>query len=193
VKQLRPIIFNGLSLISLVLCVATVVLWARSRHVARDVTLRRYTIAVFKWDDDVLTLKFIVKRSVSPPPTPPPNASLVIDGDMHLRDDLRFLIQDIGFSRSQTCRGFATADLAQDPEAREIMPTLSVARMVGLPLWFVIAMASLLPTSRAMQIVKQNRARQRANQGLCPIYRYDLRATPDRCPECGTVSANVKA
>ncbi len=53
-----------------------------------------------------------------------------------------------------------------------------------VPLWFVLAVASTLPIVW-MRYRRGRSRRARLAKGLCPACGYDLRATPERCPECG--------
>lgn len=53
----------------------------------------------------------------------------------------------------------------------------------ALPLWFVgISLASPI----VLLWLLRRRAKRRRDANLCEICGYDLRATPERCPECGT-------
>ena len=59
---------------------------------------------------------------------------------------------------------------------------------VWCPHWFVVALSAVMP---AVWLVQFRRRRERLLQGRCRRCGYDLRATPDRCPECGTVVARA--
>jgi hypothetical protein len=58
------------------------------------------------------------------------------------------------------------------------------ARLV-VPLWAVVVVTGALPLWRAVR----TRLRPRRRSGLCHACGYDLRATPDKCPECGALAA----
>ena len=58
------------------------------------------------------------------------------------------------------------------------------------PYWFLLLTASILPGARLASLWRH---RHRARQGLCRACGYDLRATTDRCPECGAEAAGAVA
>lgn len=62
--------------------------------------------------------------------------------------------------------------------------------LLGIPWWFLIALPLAPAFERSERRYRVGRRRRtRRARGLCRACGYDLRASPNRCPECGKITA----
>jgi 4-amino-4-deoxy-L-arabinose transferase-like glycosyltransferase len=185
VRRIGRYILNGLAVLSLLLCVATVGLWVRSYDQAERIGwasagngpggYNEHYFGVIATDGD-LRICFTHNLDEAPSPLPPvPFGSTPAPvGLLHdrlpnsqVRNDkaIRLLGFSAYFSRDSNTPSFTLTD-----------------RWIQMPGWLL---AVLLALPVGIHLTK--RRRHRSTNGFCQRCGYDLRATPDRCPECGTV------
>ena len=134
-----------------------------------------------------LTSRYEFERSsepIEPPPPPPPTTPIVSSTPD----------QETSAITTETTCTFPLTILGQWST-----PGLDVTRyQLRSTSWTIIHsswwLLQLLPLPLALlpsfTLWRSLRARRRAAHNLCPRCAYDLRATPDRCPECGHSSAD---
>jgi hypothetical protein len=76
---------------------------------------------------------------------------------------------------------------------RESPGSLQDTREIDLPYWFLAFVFGGFAALQFGAVFLEYRRRRRQRTSLCTACGYDLRATPERCPECGTISATAKA
>jgi hypothetical protein len=168
-RRLLRILLNAATVLSLVLCVATVAMCVRSYWIEDAALLpsqnwwHRYSLASY------LGTIEIFRETLRPPSDAPRWSSDRLDGaaSSELRRELRQETAFLSF-------GYRTTGVRQQ------------MLIVHVPYWSVGVILALLPTLWTLR----RRAGKHRN-GRCIVCGYDLRATPDRCPECGAVP-NVK-
>jgi len=179
----------------MILSVATIVLWVRSYGKSRWIVgdklelpraSKPYRVVHrFRSYDGCLTYGELSVTPVGhsrsspaspdvgdPPPTPEEQFQARFRTDIDLHSEGRIPI----LSESSGRFGFAIAAYTSSSS----MPPSGHYWWIAIPHWFM----ALLFAAPALRWLWNRRPRP--HSGTCPSCGYDLRATPTRCPECGT-------
>ena len=180
----RPVL-NLLTALSLLLCVAVVALWVRS-YFAADTVRRTYIPDLHRHG---VNLQADFNRGMA----------RLSRYDIWSHDTPDFPVDHTPMLTSRYPRRYSHEPRPPERTADRYLlgfryedKTTSLwtaytdrTRAVVVPLWVGVAVFGALP-ARALR--HRLRGLRKANKGLCPTCGYDLRATPGRCPECGTVA-----
>jgi hypothetical protein len=181
-------LFTLLSALSLVICVATCVLWVRGHFVEDSLAWRRSDAhSLLRSSPGHLILDVNVSGWSAVPPaftheTAPPNPNAVHEARMS------GLVLNVG--PQDTWVWGERAGFAWSRWAGNGGNSIS---MLVVPVWAATAATGLLPLAWCGAAALRSRARRRARRdSLCPGCGYDLRASPGRCPECGAMPCHAR-
>jgi hypothetical protein len=189
-RRLARYILNAIALLSLLLCAAVVTLGVRGRQTAEDFLFNRAT-------SDGRTLRFLQIWSSG--------------------GGIRVLIgaqwwNDLAYANARQAPAIQHSEYSLGPASYPIdrsgngiasywhgleyyRDTYSIPgrfamgrRAITAPCWLLAGVTGILPAWRLARLIQAIRRRRRPRIGLCPNCGYDLRATPDRCPECGAMT-----
>ena len=185
-------LLNLLTALSLLLCAAAAALWGRSYFAPDEASWTRHHVSADGYkrsDHDLISHRGrLVLRVTSQDfrPLPPGVAEPMADEyrrhdrglDLH-RPNLSppFVMPTGGW---WVRRGFSYHKFGG-----AMTPTIyNEQSQLTAPHGSLVAAAALLPAAYGAQ---RWRSRRRSRPGACATCGYDLRGTPDRCPECGTI------
>jgi hypothetical protein len=181
------ILLNTTTVLSLLLFLSILCLWPRSYYVADELIRGQdaYTPA-----DGTLIRRFVALGS---------NQGKLDFGWGHITSLL--------FAHTSIHQGFGLSHDAPPPRRpyRDLewshlgfeyylgkFPVLAESQVLSIPHWCLAALTAIPP---ALWLVRRRTRRRRAalrSLNCCTVCGYDLRATPDRCPECGATPSAAR-
>jgi hypothetical protein len=180
-RRLRRLTLAALTWLSLLLCLATAALWVRSYWVGEAVRPRTgewiwvlnsvrgsITIGSYRPSPNFQVPPYTRFVPLPAPSRPNPPADPRVPIDWHV----------MGFGLRITRGGTLTT---------------RSGRSTFFPGWMAVTPHAALVVVFAALPAVRFRPRRRRTPGLCATCGYDLRATPERCPECGAVPAATQS
>jgi hypothetical protein len=171
-------LFQFLSALSLLLFMAAVSLWVRGQWVGDFIWHNggRGATGVFIARGHVMLTRRTIStfNPITPGVGPPP---WEISHERPPRDLLTTMNDLYGSGNYTRHAGFAWG------VTREA--GLVITRDATAPLWPLILATIILPMITLRRVISDYRRRRRHGAALCPQCGYDLRASLERCPECG--------
>ncbi len=174
------------SVISLVICLTTAVMWVRSYFRADYLTRKDYKESPTAAIQRVQALVFY-QGSVS-------YYSYLVDDRSPLSESYNYWdfddtengwdpwsISSTSFARRL---GFGYEYSTQPAASNSGLITPMVFR-IRVPYWIIFVLTAIKPWRSIARFMRHVR---RLRTGCCLFCGYDLRASPDRCPECGAAS-----
>jgi len=157
-------------LLSLGLCAAIIVLWERSYRRCDVLIGEHGPRDRFEITSEFGVLVFEVEW---------PQRAMILPGWSYFENPL-----PRRFGKRGTLLGFA----AYESTARHyVLLPPTVLWGATVPHWFVFVVTAIAPCT---WIARRSLKRQRQANGHCQRCGYDLRATPERCPECGSLQTD---
>jgi hypothetical protein len=180
-KRFRPWLLDGFAMLSILLCLATAIQWRRSYRTEDDLVHFGHPLcgALHTMNG---SLAFVYTNAIWSNPhfeysTQTPRAGINYANPSG---------KNPFWGRLGFCfiYGSGPTNLRQNrlPPGMSYPPVQRFCEIL-VPLWFVMLLCAAFPVWRF--VVEPVRSPKQP--GCCPVCGYDLRATPDRCPECGTI------
>jgi len=200
ISSVKRRLFNVLAAVSLVLCVAMLALWFRSIGTCDSVAYGRLEDAGYSLSTYPGGVEFVATGGLSGAWfgiwTPGWHVSSFAWGTPRIKFSMTSgeLAIDMGMAAwtppPNYLLGFGFDYIRQTlaaPVPAAMSRTHTLTRAV-VPFWFLMLLSATPSLLKLRRSLKQRACRKRQRCVQCG---YDLRATPDRCPECGSVPEKV--
>lgn len=196
-KRSWRLLLNIAAVVSLFIWIVFAAIWFRGFWATENLTYVRQqfegTVCISRWtslDFDCNQITFS-RREFSPQPIRPPEIPELASANIQPYSGLEHVTDP------RKPFAFFHGDRS-DPITHRLGFTYKESKigpdwMLGysekewaIPFWLPLILLAILPAYK-LSMIQQWRRNRRQKQGRCVICGYDLRATPERCPECGAV------